>query len=105
MQRRISPCWNVIGDLPRATWLRHALADICGAQARELNWLDEGASIGAGVGADVLHDFTAIDRFIRIDDVSEPNWGNHKNTASSNSRSIRAHHALLDTYSGLAKWK
>lgn len=38
----------------------------------------------------MLHDFIAIDRFIRIDDVAEPNWGNHKNTASSNSRSIRA---------------
>ena len=53
----------------------------------------------------MLHDFTAIDRFIRIDDVAEPNWGNHKKYSELKQSFDQSHHALLDTHSGLAKWK
>lgn len=100
---------NIIGGLAKGGPVRHALADIYGVQARRLNWLDEatsmGAAVAAGVGAGVLPDFTAIDRFIHVDDVTEPNWDNHRKYGELKRLFDQSYYALLETYSGLAKWK
>ncbi|MEG2395073.1 MAG: FGGY-family carbohydrate kinase, partial [Ruthenibacterium sp.] len=100
---------NVIGGLAKGDPVRHALADIYGVQAKRLNWLDEatsmGAAVAAGVGAGVLADFTAIDRFIRVDDVVEPNWENHKRYTQLKEYFDESYFALLETYRKLAQWK
>ncbi|MDD3428466.1 MAG: xylulokinase [Oscillospiraceae bacterium] len=99
---------NVIGGLAKGDPVRHALADIYGVKANRLNWLDEatsmGAAVAAGVGAGVLADFTAIDKFIQVDDVIEPNWENHKKYNELKAIFDESYFALLNTYHNLAKF-
>lgn len=100
---------NVIGGLAKGDPIRHALADIYGVKARRLNWLDEATSMGAavcaGVGTGVLKDFTAIDRFIKVDDVVEPDMENHRRYGELKTYFDECYTALLKTYDNLAKWK
>lgn len=100
---------NVIGGLAKGDPVRRALADIYGVRANRLNWLDEatsmGAAVAAGVGAGVLEDFTAIDRFIQVDDVVEPDWENHKKYGELKKMFDESYFALLETYKHLAQWR
>lgn len=100
---------NVIGGLAKGDPIRQTLADIYGVEARRLNWLDEatsmGAAVAAGVGAGVLPDFTAIDRFVQVDDVTRPNWENHRKYAELKKIFDKSYYALLETYHDLAQWK
>lgn len=100
---------NVIGGLAKGDPIRHALADIYGVRAKRLNWLDEATSMGAavcaGVGAGVLEDFTAIDRFIKVDDVIEPDMENHRKYAQLKQYFDECYTALLKTYDNLAQWQ
>ena len=99
---------NVIGGLAKGDPVRHALADIYGVQVRRLNWLDEatsmGAAVAAGVGTGVLPDFTAIHRFIQVDDVVEPDRDNHQKYETLKKLFDQSYFALLDTYRNLAQW-
>lgn len=100
---------NVIGGLAKGDPIRHALADIYGVRARRLNWLDEATSMGAavcaGVGTGVLEDFTAIDRFIKVDDVIEPDPENHRRYGELKECFDQCYLSLLKTYDRLAQWK
>lgn len=100
---------NVIGGLAKGDPIRHALADIYGVRARRLNWLDEATSMGAavcaGVGTGALEDFTAIDRFIKVDDVIEPDMEKHKRYGELKACFDECYTALLGTYDNLAAWK
>lgn len=100
---------NVIGGLAKGEPIRRMLADIYGVRAKRLNWLDEATSMGAavcaGVGAGVLEDFTAIDRFISVDDVVEPDMDNHRRYAELKNCFDECYTDLLRTYDSLARWK
>lgn len=98
---------NVIGGLSKGDPIRHALADIFGVRAHQLNWLDEatsmGAAVAAGVGAGELEDFSAIGRFVKVANVVEPDWENHRRYQAVREVFDLSYNALLDTYSRLAK--
>lgn len=99
---------NVIGGLAKGDPIRQALADIYGVRARRLNWLDEATSMGAavcaGVGTGALKDFTAIDQFIKVDNVIEPNMENHKKYGQLKQYFEECYEGLLKTYDDLAQW-
>ena len=98
---------NVIGGLAKGEPIRHALADIYGVRAKRLNWLDEatsmGAAVAAGVGVGLLPDFTAIDRFIQVDDVMEPDAENHRRYEAVKAAFEESYQALLPVYERLAE--
>ena len=100
---------NVIGGLAKGDVVRRALADIYGVRAKRLNWLDEATSMGAavcaGVGAGVLEDFGAIHRFIKVDDVLEPDMEHHKRYNELKQYFDECYTGLLKTYDNLAQWK
>ena len=100
---------NVIGGLAKGDPIRHALADIYGIKARRLNWLDEATSMGAavcaGVGTGALEDFTAIDRFVKADDVTEPDLENHRRYGELKKYFDECYTVLVKTYDNLAQWK
>ncbi len=100
---------NVIGGLAKGDPIRQMLADIYGVRAKRLNWLDEATSMGAavcaGVGAGVLDDFSAIDLFIKTDDVIEPNCENHLRYGEWKQYFDECYAGLLKTYDNLAQWK
>lgn len=100
---------NVIGGLAKGDPIRQILADIYGVKANRLNYLDEatsmGAAVAAGVGAGVLENFEAIDRFVKIDDVVIPDMDHHRKYGELRKLFDESYYALLDTYKNLAKWK
>jgi len=67
------------GGAKGAVW-RQMMADIYDAQITVPNLLEEAGSMGAavtgGVGAGMYKDFTAIDKFLEINSVHEPNETN-----------------------------
>ena len=64
-----------------------------------------GAAVCAGVGTGALEDFTAIDRFIKVDDVIEPDLENHRRYGTLKACFEECYTALLKTYDDLAAWK
>ena len=59
-----------------AVW-RQIMADVYGCRVESLNYLEEATSMGAavigGVAVGLFKDFNVIDRFIKVDHVSQPN--------------------------------
>ena len=100
---------NVIGGLAKGDQIRQTLADIYGVKAKRLNWLDEATSMGAavcaGVGVGEFGDFTAIDKFVQIDDVTEPNKDNYKKYEYLKKCFDNCYYNLLSTYEELAEIK
>ncbi len=99
---------NVIGGMANGEVILRILADVYGVRAKRLNWLDEatsmGAAVAAGVGVGVLEDFTAIDRFIRVDETVQSDEENHKKYGELKNLFDESYYALLDTYKHLAQW-
>ena len=99
----------MIGGLAKGDPIRHMLADIYGVRAKRLNWLDEATSMGAavcaGVGAGVLRDFTAIDQFVKVDDVIEPDMYNYVRYREWKQYFDECYMGLQKTYDNLAQWK
>ena len=100
---------NVIGGLANGKVILDVLADVYGVRAKRLNWLDEATSMGAvvaaGVGVGVLEDFTAIDRFVRVDETVQPSEENHRKYGELKKLFDESYFALLDTYKHLAQWR
>ena len=67
---------RIIGAAAREPVWRQVLADVLNARIEQLNLLEEGCSLGAvlaaGIGAGVLPGPASIDRFLRVDEVTEP---------------------------------
>jgi len=99
---------NIIGGLVKGGPVRRLLADIYGVRAVKLAHLDEatsmGAAVAAGVGAGVLPSFDAIDRFIRVDDIIEPDLAAHRAYGPLREVFDESYFALLDVYDKLAKF-
>lgn len=68
---------RIIGGGAKEPVWRQILADVLNARIEKLNLLEEGCSLGAvmaaGIGSGVLSGLSDIDRFLQVDDVSEPN--------------------------------
>lgn len=68
---------RIIGAAAREPIWRQILADVLDTRIEQLNLLEEGCSLGAvmagGIGAGVLPGTDAIDRFLRVEQVTEPN--------------------------------
>lgn len=68
---------RIIGAAAREPVWRQVLADVLDANIAKLNLLEEGCSLGAvlaaGIGAGVLPGTEAIDRFLRVEQITEPN--------------------------------
>lgn len=67
---------RIIGGGAKEPVWRQMLADVLNVRVEKLNLLEEGCSLGAamaaGIGAGVFSGVSAIDRFLRVDSVSEP---------------------------------
>jgi len=67
---------TVVGGGAKGRVWRQMMADIYNAKVNALTVLEEGNSMGAavigGIGAGIYRDFTAIDRFIEVQSVCEP---------------------------------
>ncbi len=98
---------NVIGGLSQSEEICKILADIYGIDAHRLNHLEEATSIGAavaaGVGAGVLPDFTAVDRFIHIDQTTPCDLIRHQQYDHLKTVFDQSYYALLDVYDALDK--
>ncbi|RRD96092.1 xylulokinase [Clostridiales bacterium COT073_COT-073] len=96
---------NIIGGLAKGAVIRQMLADIYGVEAKKLNFVDEatsmGAAVAAGVGVGVLESFEAIDRFIKIESISMPDWENHKKYQNVKQLFDESYLALLEIYERL----
>ena len=99
---------NVIGGLAKSKEIRQIIADIYGLEIRKLNWVDEatsmGAAVAAGVGVGVLKDFTEISKFIKVEDVIQPQMSCHQKYQSLRKVFDQSYYALLDTYQILSNW-
>ena len=99
---------NVIGGLAKSKEIRQIIADIYGLEIRKLNWVDEatsmGAAVAAGVGVGVLKDFTEISKFIKVEDVIQPQMSCHQKYQSLRKVFDQSYYALLDTYQTLSNW-
>ena len=67
----------VVGGGAKGKVWRQMMADIYDARIKTPALLEEGASMGAavvgGVGAGLFEGFEAIDRFVRVESIEEPN--------------------------------
>lgn len=99
---------NIIGGLAQGSPVRQLLADIYGIRACKLNYLEEatsmGAAVAAGIGAGVLEDFTEINRFIKIDEIIEPQITNYKKYDDMKRIFDHCYYALVDVFNELSKW-
>ena len=67
---------RIIGGGAKDLVWRQMLADVLGVRIEKLNLLEEGCSLGAamaaGIGAGVYKDASAIEKFLQVDHVCEP---------------------------------
>ncbi len=77
------------------------------AASQSLNYLEEATSMGAavigGVAVGLFKDFDVIDRFIKVDHVSQPNPVNRDRYARLSAVLEKSYRALVDVYEDLAK--
>ena len=75
-EKRDFTALRIIGGGAKEPVWRQMLADVLRVRVEKLSLLEEGCSLGAaivaGIGAGVFSDSTAIDKFLHVDGVSEP---------------------------------
>lgn len=98
---------TVIGGGAKGKVWRQMMADIYDAPIHKLNVLEEatsmGAAICAGIACGAFADFSAIDRFIAVDDITLPNEENRKIYERLLPIFDKAYYGLLDVYDDLAR--
>lgn len=89
------------GGAKDITW-RQILADVLNVRIEKLNLLEEGCSLGAamaaGIGAGVYEDASAIEKFLHVDDVCEPDPARAEQYALLTDRLIDAYERLKGFY-------
>jgi xylulokinase len=97
---------TVIGGGAKGAVWRQMMADMYDCRIEKLNYLEEATSMGAavigGVAAGVYPDFDVIHRFIRTDEVVEPNSANQAVYRKMMPIFEKCYHALVEVYEDLA---
>ncbi len=97
---------TVIGGGAKGAVWRQMMADMYDCRIEKLNYLEEATSMGAavigGVAAGVYPDFDVIRRFIRVDEVVEPNPANQAVYRKIMPIFEKCYHALVDVYEDLS---
>jgi len=100
---------RVIGGGAKGAVWRQMMADIYDCRIEKLNYLEEATSMGAavvgGVAAGVFSDFDVIERFVRVDDVVEPNPENQAVYRRMMPIFEKCYDALVDVYEDLAEFE
>jgi xylulokinase len=82
------------------------MADMYDCRIEKLNYLEEATSMGAavigGVAAGVFPDFDVIRRFIRVEEVVEPNPANQAVYRKMMPIFEKCYQALVDVYQDLS---
>ena len=97
----------VVGGGAKGDVWRQMMADIYNLKIMKPNYLEEATSMGAaiigGVGAGQFESFAAVDRFIEIESIQEPNPANRRQYEKMMPIFDSCYGALLDVYENLAK--
>jgi xylulokinase len=97
---------TVIGGGAKGAVWRQMMADMYDCRIEKLNYLEEATSMGAavigGVAAGLYPDFDVIQRFIRVDEVVEPDPANQAVYRKMMPIFEKCYHALVDVYEDLA---
>lgn len=100
---------TVAGGGAKGDVWRQIMADIYNARIKVPDLLEEGSSMGAavigGVGAGIFKDFTAIDRFIKIDSFHTPNPEAVQAYGPVKKAFDAYYFALEDTFKEVAKYR
>jgi xylulokinase len=98
---------TVIGGGAKGRVWRQMMADIYDCPIAKLNYLEEATSMGAavigGVAAGVFPDFDVIERFIRVDEVVQPDPAQQTVYRQMLPIFEKCYHALVDVYEDLAR--
>jgi len=93
---------RIIGGGAKDVVWRQMLADVLNVRIEKLNLLEEGCSLGAamaaGIGAGVYKDASAIDKFLQVDDVCEPDPERAAQYAALTDRLVDAYQRLKGFY-------
>jgi xylulokinase len=97
---------TVIGGGAKGAIWRQMMADIYDCRIEKLNYLDEATSMGAaiigGVAAGLFPNFDVAQRFIRVEETTEPNPHNQAIYRRVMPVFEKCYHALVDVYEDLA---
>ncbi|MCP4622246.1 MAG: xylulokinase [bacterium] len=97
----------VVGGGARGAVWRQMMADIYNLKIMKPNYLEEATSMGAaiigGVGAGLFENFDAVDRFIKIESIQEPDPASREQYEKMMPIFDSCYTALLDVYDNLAK--
>ncbi|MDO5553437.1 MAG: FGGY-family carbohydrate kinase [Planctomycetia bacterium] len=98
---------RVIGGGAKGAIWRQIMADVYDCPIHKLNVLEEATSMGAavigGVAVGMFDDFSAIERFIRVDDIIEPNAEHVAIYQRLLPVFDQCYHALVPVYDELAR--
>lgn len=98
---------NLIGGLAQSPVLRRMMADIFGVEVCKLSRLEQatsmGAAVTAGVGVGELPDFSAIHRFIHMDETLCPNLRQHQRYQQILPLFDQAYHQLEPVFHALGQ--
>lgn len=100
---------RVIGGGAKGALWRQMMADIYDTRIEKLNVLEEATSMGAavcaGVACGAFDDFSAVERFIRVEETLEPNPANRAAYEKLIPIFDEAYFALCGVYDRLSEWK
>jgi xylulokinase len=100
---------TVIGGGAKGAVWRQIMADIYGCRIEKLNVLEEATSMGAavigGVAVGLFPDFDVIERFIRVEDVVQPDPARQAVYRRLVPIFEKCYHALVDVYDDLAEFQ
>lgn len=100
---------TVIGGGAKGAVWRQMMADVYDCRIEKLNVLEEATSMGAavigGVAVGLFEGFDVIERFIRVDDVVEPNPASRAVYRRLLPIFEKCYHSLVEVYDDLAEFQ